>query len=71
MPDDDLEMEEQIQIWERKLRARKKFTSEVDPPPQTNEITTETTNSDQEITLFQTEVLVTQTTSETNSVRVH
>ena len=65
MPDDDTETEEQI--WERKLRARKKFTSEVDPPPQTNEITTETTDSDQEVTIFQTEVLVTQTTSETNS----
>ena len=65
MPDDDTETEEQI--WERKLRARKKFTCEVDPPPQTNEMTTETTDSDQEVTIFQTEVLVTQTTSETNS----
>ena len=35
MPDDDTETEEQI--WERKLRARKKFTSEVDPPPITSE----------------------------------
>ena len=31
MPDDDTETEEQS--WERKLLARKKFTSEVDPLP--------------------------------------
>ena len=50
------------------IRKRKNKSGSVsDPPPQTNEITIETTNSDQEVTLFQTEVLVTQTTSETNS----
>ena len=57
MPDDDTETEEQI--WERKLRARKKFTPEVDPPHLTSKTTTETTGSDQEVTIFQTEVLVT------------
>ena len=65
MPDDDTETEEQI--WERKLRALKKFTPEVDPPHPTSKTTTETTGSDQEVTIFQTEVLVTQTTCETNS----
>ena len=65
MPDDDTETEGQI--WERKLRARKKFTPEVDPPPLTNETTTETTDSDKEVTIFQAEVPVTQTISETNS----
>ena len=65
MPDDDTETEEQI--CERKLRARKNFTSEVDPPPLTSETTTETTGSDHQVTIFQTEVLLTQTTSETTS----
>ena len=65
MPDDDTETEEQI--WERKLRARKKFTAKDDSPPPSNETTIETTNSDQEVTIFQTEVLVTQTTPETTT----
>ena len=65
MPDDDTETEEQI--WERKLHARKKFTSEDDLPRPTSETTTETTSSDQEVTIFQTEVLVTRTSPETTN----
>ena len=58
---------EEEQIWERKLRARKEFTSEDDSPPPTSKTTTETTNSDQEVTIFQTEVLVTRTSPETTN----
>ena len=65
LPDDDTETEEQI--WELKLRARKKFTSESDPPPPKSEMTTEITSSDQEVTTFQTDVLVTQTTPGTTT----
>ena len=65
MPDDDTETEEQF--WERKLRACKKFTSGDKPPPPTSETTTETTTSNQEVTIFQTEVLVTRTSPETTN----
>ena len=64
-PDDDTETEEQI--WERKLRARKKFTAKDDSPPPASETTIETTSSNQEVTIFQTEVLVTQTTPGTTT----
>ena len=65
IPGDDTETEEQI--WERKLRARKKIEEGGNTKPHTDETTTETTGSDQEVTTIQAEVLVTQTISETTS----
>ena len=65
MPDDDTETEEQI--WERKLRARKKINDDNNDKPNTDHTTTETTPSEQEVTIFQTEVLVTRTLPETTN----
>ena len=65
MSEDDTETEEQI--WERKLRARKKFEEDSRTKPHTEETITETTDSDQEVTKFHTDVLVSQTISETTS----
>ena len=61
MPEDDTETEEQI--WGRKLRARKKIKEDNNTKPHTDE----TTSSDQEVTIFQTEVLVTRTIPETTN----
>ena len=58
MPDDDTETEEQI--WERKLRARKKIADDNNKEPGPNETNPKTPNNDQEVTIFQTEILVTQ-----------
>ena len=58
MPDDDTETEEQI--WERKLRARKKIADDNNKEPCSDGTNLETPTNDQEITIFQTEILVTQ-----------
>ena len=65
MPDDDTETEEQV--WERKLRARKKIHDDNNDKPHTEDTTIETTPSDEEVTIFQTEVLVTRTLPETTN----
>ena len=65
MPDDDTETEEQI--WERKLRARKKIIDDNNDKPHTGDTTTETTPTEQEVTIIQTEVLVTRTLPETTN----
>ena len=65
MPDDDTETEEQI--CERKLRARKKNIDDNNKKPHSGGTITETTSSDQEVTIFQTEVLVTRTLLETTN----
>ena len=65
MPDDDTETEEQI--WERKLRARKKITEDNNNKPHPEDTNTETAPSDKEVTIFQTEVIVTQTLPENNN----
>ena len=65
MPENDTETEDQI--WERKLRARKKIEEDNNTKPYTDVPTTETTSSVQEFTVFQTEVLKTRTTSETTN----
>ena len=58
MPHDDTETEEQI--WERKLRARKKIADDNNKEPCSDETNLETPANDQEVTIFQTEILVTQ-----------
>ena len=65
MPEDDTETEEQI--WERKLRARKKIEEDNNTKPHTDGTTTDTTSSDQEVTIFQTKALVNRTTPETTN----
>ena len=62
MHEDDTETEEQI--WERKLRARKKVEEDNNTKPHTDATTTDTMSSDQEAIIFQTEVLVTRTIPE-------
>ena len=58
MPDDDTETEEQI--WERKLRARKKIADDNNKKPCFDETNPDAPTNNQEVTLFQTEILVTQ-----------
>ena len=58
MPDDDTETEEQI--WERKLRARKKIADDNNKEPCSDKTNLETPSNDQEVTIFQTEIFVTQ-----------
>ena len=65
MPDDDTETEEQI--WERKLRARKKIHDDNNNKPHSDDTNTETEPSDEEVTIFQAKVHVTRTLPETNS----
>ena len=65
MPEDDTKTEEQI--WERKLRAHKKIEEDNNTKPNADATTTDTTRSDQEAIIFQTEVLVTRTIPETTN----
>ena len=58
LPDDDTEIEEQI--WERKLRARKKIADDNNEKPCSHESNPDAPTKNQEVTLFQTEIFVTQ-----------